>query len=166
LFLCTNIKGTKGIQFIDIPIKPVLKMISPVASLRFYVIFKKPDMIGSTIISNKGFKWCIPTGRKSAMITYTDGALATRFNNLEEKMSLKIILKDLSEILGYKISPGDIVKTYFAYWREAFSIIKGEVSVEEYEKNIENLPKGFRQTVVPLDFGINQAWMEASLMKI
>jgi hypothetical protein len=166
LYLCTNLSGAKKIKFIDFDILPVLRLIRPVASLRFYVIFKKRGMIPGTIISNKSYKWCIPTGPYSAMITYTDGALATKFYNLGEKASLKLILEDLSQLLYKKISVKDVEKTFFSYWREAFYIIKPELTRKEYNETINSLPKNFKQTVVPLDFGLNQAWMEGSLIKI
>jgi len=165
VYLCTNMTGSKKIKYHNIQMKKILDLASPLSSIRVYLQFKKP-LIENSIVSNNLFKWSIYINDKISMVSYVDGSSATRLNNLGEKEAIKLILYDISECLRKEINLIDIEKKNFAYWKEAFSIIKSHISEKEYYETLNLLPKNFIQTVVPLDYGLNQAWMEAHLLKI
>ena len=165
LYLCTNMSGTKKIKFSGIQMKKVLDMGLPVSSIRVYLQFKDA-LIKSNIVSNYLFKWCIYISEKIAMVSYVDGSSATRLNNLGEKEAIKLILYEISESLREEINLTNVEKKYFAYWKEAFNIVKSHITESEYYKTLNTLPKNFYQTVIPLEYGLNQAWMEAHLLKI
>ena len=165
LYLCTNMSGTKKIKFSGIQMKKVLDMGLPVSSIRVYLQFKDA-LIKSNIVSNYLFKWCIYISEKIAMVSYVDGSSATRLNNLGEKEAIKLILYEISESLREEINLTNVEKKYFAYWKEAFNIVKSHITESEYYKTLNSLPKNFYQTVIPLEYGLNQAWMEAHLLKI
>lgn len=165
LYLCTNMSGAKKINFTDIEMKKVLKMATPLSSIRVYLKFKD-NLINNNIVSNYLFKWCIVIDDKTSMVSYTDGSSATRLNNLGEKEAIKLILYEISNCLRKDINLNDVDQKYFSYWKEAFNIIKSHITEKEYKNTLKLLPKNFNQTVIPLDFGLNQAWMEAHLLKI
>ena len=165
LYLCTNMSGTKKIKFSGIQMKKVLDMGLPVSSIRVYLQFKDA-LIKNNIVSNYLFKWCIYISERIAMVSYVDGSSATRLNNLGEKEAIKLILYEISESLREEINLTNVEKKYFAYWKEAFNIVKSHITESEYYKTLNSLPKNFYQTVIPLEYGLNQAWMEAHLLKI
>ena len=145
--------------------KKVLDMGLPVSSIRVYLQFKDA-LIKNNIVSNYLFKWCIYISERIAMVSYVDGSSATRLNNLGEKEAIKLILYEISESLREEINLTNVEKKYFAYWKEAFNIVKSHITESEYYKTLNSLPKNFYQTVIPLEYGLNQAWMEAHLLKI
>lgn len=166
LYLCTNIKGAKSIRFKGIQMKDVLKMCKGMPCIRVYYKFYGKDTIDKSVTGNHRFKWCIYISDKIVMGSYTDGPSASYLGNLGEKMANKLILKELGNCLDKEIRLSDVEKTYFAFWKEAYAIVKSHVSKRSYEKVLSLLPPTFHQTVCPLEYGLNQAWMEAHLLKI
>ena len=166
VYLCTNMSGANKIKWSYIEMKKVLNLASPVSSIRVYLKFHESDLILNNIVSNYLFKWCIVIDDKTAMVSYTDGSSATRLNNLGEKEGVKLILYEISNCLKKDIDMKDVNKKYFAYWKEAFNIIKSDVTINEYYNTLNSLHKHFYQTVIPLDYGLNKACIEAHLLKI
>jgi hypothetical protein len=157
--------GTKKIKFTNIEMKKVLDLATPLSSIRVYIKFKD-NIIQNNIVSNYLFKWSIFIDEKTSMVSYTDGSSATKLNNMGEREAIKLILYEISNCLKKEISIKDIDKKYFAYWKEAFNIIKSNVTKKQYYNTLKLLPNNFYQTTIPLDFGLNQAWIEAHLLKI
>jgi hypothetical protein len=165
VYLCTNMSRTKKIKFTNIEMKKVLDVATPLSSIRVYIKFKD-NIIQNNIVSNYLFKWSIFIDEKTSMVSYTDGSSATKLNNMGEREAIKLILYEISNCLKKEISIKDIDKKYFAYWKEAFNIIKSNVTKKQYYNTLKLLPNNFYQTTIPLDFGLNQAWIEGHLLKI
>lgn len=169
IYLCTDTIGARQIQYEGINgIDKLLYMANPYSTLRYYYYSeKKIDWLKpyGDIITNYPFKWLMRVSDHVVMIAYVDGQPARELKDLGADKCYELIRGELKKILGKDISD-DLSKKWFIFWNEAFSVIKHDIDQKQLNDQIGLLPEGFIQTVIPKNYGLEQAWMEAHLIDV
>jgi hypothetical protein len=168
LYLCTSKTGLINIQFINMNIDPVFKLIKRVSTFREYIVFKKDiDWLKDYdyVMTNLHFHWLIKMNKRSIMM-YMDDDLANYLYEIDEKNRIQIYLDNLNYIFGIKLVMDDIETVFGRFWTEAFVVIRTKY-FSEYDEIIKNLKdQSITATLIPKNHGIHEAWMETVLLTI
>lgn len=175
VYLCTDVTSARAILYHNIVnMAPLLKRLGVHSTLRFYVSFKSPVdewFPPRQIVTNWPFTWSMKLGPRLLLISYVDDEEAWRFKHMGVDSSFAEIMIHLGRTLEWTEAQrveieANVDKKWFLFWPESYSVIDANLSRRDLNKLLRGLPRGFIQTVVPKDFGRDQAWMETHLIDI
>jgi hypothetical protein len=145
-----------------------LKLGTPVSCVRLYIYFKQKQSWLTNINYIVGEflgHWLIKINNRTVMLAYTDGERADKMYKFGLSKSINIIVNEFKNY-NIIINQSDIKKAWFAYWKEAISIVKSNVSLKLLQISRLKLPPNLFDAVIPLDNGVEECWMESHLLKL
>lgn len=158
--VCTSARQAKKLRIkSNIPRwKRVVEASRTIPSVRLYVEFHDKIPYSTYMVGLEAFRWYIPLSAKIALISYVDGARASRFIKQGMETTLTEVLSSL------KISPTMVKQTWYAPWSDGFNVLDYKLNTI-FKENMEVVKEGVMyQTFLPNEN--NQAWMEGHLAQV
>ena len=148
-------------------------LVRTVPTIRFYCVFEHAKDLDSImngwdqVVGLEEMGWVLRTGTNKLMLAYTDDTLAEHVHNQwTEKGSLVIEpwIRRLIERTGGQVRSLPLfLKVYF--WTEGFCILHPYISVSLYHHARQStLPKNVTESILPNEYGQQQAWAESHLI--
>jgi hypothetical protein len=164
LYICVNLGSAKKIEYINLEnVSRYLNLGLSKECLRVYVVLNKRLDIEYGSISGKFLsKWTLRITDKVWMVTYTDGTLAKKLENMEIKELIRTWINDMNNLFNKDLTFNDVVYYVSGYWDDAYAVL----SKEFYKGNKVKLPDNLMITSLPKGKGENTAWIEGHLYKI